>query len=45
MGQSEAFIHVNHDLFDAIGNIGPASRQFLKNWMDRYAAWVMKHAS
>jgi chromate reductase len=43
MGQPEAFIHVKDDLFDAQGNIGPASRQFLQNWIDHYVAWVKKH--
>ncbi len=43
MGQPEAFIHVKDDLFDGHGNIGPASRQFLQNWMDHYVAWVKKH--
>lgn len=45
MGQPEAFIHVKDDLFDGQGNIGPASGQFLQNWMDRYVAWVKKHAA
>jgi chromate reductase len=43
MGQPEAFIHVKDDLFDGQGAIGPASRQFLQNWMDQYVAWVKKH--
>lgn len=43
MGQPEAFIHVKDDLFDGQGNIGPASREFLQNWMDQYVAWVKKH--
>ncbi len=43
MGQPEAFIHVKDDLFDGEGNIGPASRQFLQNWMNQYAIWVKKH--
>lgn len=43
MGQPEAFIHVKDDLFDGEGNIGPASRQFLQNWMDQYVAWVKTH--
>ena len=44
MGQPEAFIHAKDGLFDADGNIGPDSRAFLQNWMDRYAAWVKKYA-
>lgn len=43
MGQPEAFIHVKDDLFDDQGNIGPASRQFLQTWMDKYIAWMKKH--
>lgn len=44
LGQPEAFIHAKEGLFDASGNIGPASREFLQNWTDRYVAWVKKHA-
>lgn len=44
MGHPEAFIHAKEGLFDADGNIGPDSRAFLQNWMDRYVAWVKKHA-
>jgi chromate reductase len=45
LGQPEAFIHAKEGLFDAGGNIGAESRQFLQNWMDRYVAWVKKHAA
>jgi chromate reductase len=44
LGQPEAFIQMKDGLFDEEGNIGPASRQFLQNWMQRYVAWVIKHA-
>ena len=44
MGQPEAFIHAKEGLFDADGNIGPASKAFLQGWMDKYVAWVKKHA-
>jgi chromate reductase, NAD(P)H dehydrogenase (quinone) len=44
LAQPEAFIHVKDGLFDEAGNIGPDSKQFLQNWMDRYVAWVKKHA-
>jgi len=44
MGQPEAFIHTKEGLYDADGNIGPASRQFLEGWMQRFAAWVARHA-
>lgn len=43
LGQPEAFIQVKDGLFDADGNIGPASKNFLQNWMDRYVAWVDRH--
>lgn len=44
LGQPEAFIQVKEGLFDADGNIGADSREFLQGWMDRYVAWVKKHA-
>jgi chromate reductase len=43
--QPEAYIQAKEGLFDEDGNIGPASRQFLQGWMDRYVAWVKKHVS
>jgi chromate reductase len=43
LAQPEAFIHVKEGLFDEAGNIGPNSKQFLQNWMDRYVSWVKKH--
>jgi chromate reductase len=44
LGQPEAFIQMKDGLFDEAGNIGVASRGFLQGWMDRYVAWVKKHA-
>jgi chromate reductase len=44
LGQPEAFIQAQDSLFDAAGNIGPASLKFLQGWMDRYLAWVTQHA-
>lgn len=44
LGQPEAFIQVKDGLFDQNGNIGHESKPFLLGWMDRYAAWVQKHA-
>ncbi len=44
LGQPEAFIHAKEGLFDPSGNIGADSRKFLQDWMDRYVAWVKKHA-
>ena len=44
LGQPEAFIHAKDGLFDASGNIGSESHKFLQSWMDKYVAWVKKHA-
>jgi chromate reductase len=44
LGQPEAFIHAKDGLFDADGSIGAASREFIQQWMNAYAAWVRKHA-
>jgi len=43
MRQPEAYIQVREGLFDEAGNIGPASRQYLQNWMDHYVGWVKEH--
>lgn len=45
LGQPEAFIHAKEGLFDDAGNIGAGSKQFLQGWMDKYVAWVKKHAA
>jgi chromate reductase len=45
LGQPEAFIHAKDGLFDEAGNIGSDYKPFLQNWMDRYVAWVKKHAA
>ena len=44
LGQPEGFIHAKEGLFDQEGNIGTDNRKFLQTWMDRYVAWVKKHA-
>ena len=44
LGQPEAFIQAKEGLFDAANEIGPNSRQFLQDWMDRYVAWVNMHS-
>lgn len=44
MGQPEAFLQMRDTLFDAEGNIGPDSREFIQKWVDAYVAWVKKHA-
>lgn len=43
LGQPEAFIQAKDDLFDANGDIGPASKAFLQSWMDHYIAWVKQN--
>lgn len=43
LGQPEIFLQTKDDLFDKDGNIGPASKDFLQGWMDKYVAWVKKH--
>lgn len=44
LGQPEVFMQAKEGLFDSSGNIGEQSKQFLQNWMDKYAAWVKQHA-
>jgi len=45
LGQPEVFLQFKEGLFDTAGEIGPGSLSFLQGWMDRYVAWVQKHAS
>lgn len=44
MGQPEAFIQMKEGLFDANGNIGEASKQFLQGWMNSFVDWLQKHS-
>ncbi len=45
MGQPEAFLRIADGFFDEAGDIANAdTRKFLQGWMDRYVAWVRKHA-
>lgn len=44
LNQPEAYIQHKDGLYDADGNIGEASRDFLQGWMDAYLAWVERHA-
>jgi len=44
MGQPEAYVEMKEGLFDSVGNIGEGSRKFMQEWMDRYGAWVIRHA-
>lgn len=41
--QPEIFLQMKDGFFDADGNIGPASKGFIENWMKIYADWVRKH--
>lgn len=46
MGLPEAFIHVKEGFFDETGNFASTgTRKFLLEWMDRYVAWVTRHAA
>jgi len=40
LGQPEAFIHARDGLFDADGNIGLDSRNFLGGWIWHFIAWM-----
>jgi chromate reductase len=44
LGQPEVFLQAKEGLFGADGGIGEASRGFLQGWMDRYVAFVKRHA-
>lgn len=44
LGQPELFLQMKEGLIDDQGNIGPASKQFLQGWMDKYTAFVKIHA-
>lgn len=44
LGQPEAFIQLKAGLIDASGEIGGSNRKFFQAWMDRYVAWIEKHA-
>ena len=43
LGQPEMFIQAKDGLFDAEGNIGPASKDFVQGWMGRFVLWVERH--
>jgi chromate reductase len=45
LGQPEAFLHAKEGFFDVSGDFAsPGTRKFVQGWMDRYVAWVEKHA-
>lgn len=43
LGQPEVFLKAD-GLFDGNGDIAEGSREFLQGWMDRFVAWVERHA-
>jgi chromate reductase len=45
LGQPEAFLHAREGMFEADGTLGEKSRDFVRNWFDRYLALVRSHAS
>ncbi|HEU4535420.1 MAG TPA: NAD(P)H-dependent oxidoreductase, partial [Polyangiaceae bacterium] len=45
LGQPEVFFHAREGVFDERGELAnEASKKVLQTWVDRYAAWVKKHA-
>ncbi len=45
LAQPEVFLQAKEGLFKEGGDIGiDETRQFLQKWVDRYTAWVAKHA-
>ncbi len=45
LGQPEVFFHAKEGAFDASGALASdASKKVLQAWVDRYVAWVKKHA-
>lgn len=45
LGQPEVFLQAKDGFFDETGGIGPASREFLQNWIHQYADWVKTHTA
>ena len=43
--QPEAFLQMKDGMFNDDGSIGEGSLKFLQGWMDKYVAWVKKHAA
>jgi chromate reductase, NAD(P)H dehydrogenase (quinone) len=44
LGQPEAFVQAKEGLFAEDGSIGGGSKDFLQGWVDKYVAWVKRHA-
>ncbi len=42
LAQPEVFIQLKDGLFDEKGDIGPESKSFLQNWMNKYVSWIKK---
>jgi chromate reductase len=45
LGQPEAYLQAKEGFFDASGNVGGDSREFLQKWMDRYVEFIRQHAA
>jgi len=46
LAQPEAFIQVKDEFFDANGDIAsPGSKKFVQGWVERWVAWVKRHAT
>jgi chromate reductase, NAD(P)H dehydrogenase (quinone) len=45
MNAPEVFIQWKEGLIDANGEVGEQSRKFVQGWMDKYVAWVKRHAN
>lgn len=44
LGQPEIYLQFKEGFFDDDGNAGEASRDFLRNWVNKYADWVKQHS-
>ena len=45
LGQPEAYLQAKEGFFDAAGNVGGDSREFLQKWMDKYVEFIRQHAA
>lgn len=44
MGQPEAYVMADENLFDANGDFGAKSKEFMQKYMDSFVNWVKSHA-
>jgi len=44
LAQPEAFLQNRDGMFNADGSIGEASKEFLQNWVDKFAKLITEHA-